>query len=135
MPCACVRRQGTRGTFRPRAQDQMIPIRADNPRRSWAVANGLLILLNIIVFAYQFSLPERASLALVTNFGVVPARAEHILTRPGAGVPLAAASLITSMFLHGGILHLLGNMLFLWVFGSGVEDRLGHLPYLLFYLL
>jgi len=113
----------------------MIPLRAENPRRNIAVVTGLLILLNTIVFLYQVSLPPRASLALVTNFGVVPARAEQIFTKPGGDVPLAAASLITSMFLHGGILHLLGNMLFLWVFGSSVEDRLGHLFYLFFYLL
>jgi membrane associated rhomboid family serine protease len=69
------------------------------------------------------------------NFGVVPARAEHAFARPATtGLP-ALASLVTSMFLHGGILHLAGNMLFLWVFGSSVEDRLGHTVYLLFYVL
>jgi membrane associated rhomboid family serine protease len=124
----------------------MIPLRAENPRRTWAVVNVLLILLNTAVFIYQVSLPQKASLALVTNFGVVPARAERALARPGRreadsvrarsiDIELVAVSLVTSMFLHGGILHLLGNMLFLWVFGSSVEDRLGHLPYLLFYLL
>src|SRR4051812_39868100 len=107
----------------------MIPLRAENPRRTWAVANALLIILNVIVFIYQVSLPPSVGLALVANFGVTPARAEWVFTQRHTSVQnvgLTAVSLITSMFLHGGILHLLGNMLFLWVFGSSVEDRLGH---------
>jgi membrane associated rhomboid family serine protease len=124
----------------------VIPLRAENPRRTWAVVNILLILLNTAVFVYQVSLPPKAGEALVNTFGVVPARAERAVVQPTrrrAGpvravkpnLELTAVSLITSMFLHGGILHLLGNMLFLWVFGSSVEDRLGHLSYLLFYFL
>ncbi len=124
----------------------MIPLRAENPRRTWAVANVLLILLNTAVFVYQVSLPPKASEALINTFGVVPARAERALAQPArrtagsatvrtTNLELSAVSLVTSMFLHGGILHLLGNMLFLWVFGSSVEDRLGHIAYLLFYFL
>jgi membrane associated rhomboid family serine protease len=132
----------------------MIPLRAENPRRTFAVVKLLLIALNIVVFLYQISLPPRVADKLVLNFGVVPARAEQVLaaTQPSTRVtgratrtPPAArtesalvplvTTLFTSMFLHGGVLHLLGNMLFLWVFGASVEDHLGHLLYLMFYLI
>ena len=116
--------------------------------------NLLLIVANIAVFIYQVTLPPKAADKLVLTLGVVPARAEQVLRpiRPAsraagraartssqaraesALVPLVV-SLFSSMFLHGGVLHLLGNMLFLWVFGANVEDHLGHLPYLMFYLI
>jgi membrane associated rhomboid family serine protease len=116
----------------------MIPLRAENPRRTFAIVNMLLILLNIAVFIYQVSLPQKAAERLVLRMGVVPERTERLLTggpvRP-AGMEAAIVPLFTSMFLHGGILHLLGNMLFLWVFGASVEDHLGHLPYLMFYFI
>jgi membrane associated rhomboid family serine protease len=116
----------------------MIPLRAENPRRTFALVNVLLILVNIAVFAYQVSLPPRAADRLVLEMGVVPARTEHFLSSPSIGIAGAEAAfvpLLTSMFLHGGLLHILGNMLFLWVFGASVEDHLGHIPYLLFYLI
>jgi membrane associated rhomboid family serine protease len=133
----------------------MIPLRAENPRRTFAAVNLLLIVANIVVFIYQVTLPPKAADKLVLNLGVVPARAEQVLgpIRPPSRVAGRAArtssqapaaesalvplvmSLFTSMFLHGGVLHLLGNMLFLWVFGANVEDHLGHFPYLMFYLI
>jgi membrane associated rhomboid family serine protease len=132
----------------------MIPLRAENPRRTFAVVNLLLIALNIVVFLYQLSLAPKAADKLVLDFGVVPARAAQVLatarpsnratgrsTRAVRGAPAESAlvlliiSLFTSMFLHGGVLHILGNMLFLWVFGASVEDHLGHIPYLMFYLI
>jgi membrane associated rhomboid family serine protease len=113
----------------------MIPLRAENPRHSFAFVNTLLIVANIAVFIYQLSLPPRAGVALVNAFGVVPARAEGMLAHPGRNIEITALSLVTSMFLHGGILHILGNMLFLWVFGGSVEDRLGHAFYFFFYMI
>jgi membrane associated rhomboid family serine protease len=125
----------------------MIPLRAENPRRTFAVINLLLIALNIAVFIYQVSLPRRAAEKLINNFGVVPARAQQLVAPPGAtrrepratvansGIVAVVTTLFTSMFLHGGLLHLLGNMLFLWVFGASVEDHMGHFPYLMFYLI
>jgi rhomboid family protein len=112
----------------------MIPLRAEILRRSAALVTTLLILINTVVFIYQFSLPSRAGNALVASLGLVPLHAQQLLLRPGGNLAGALLPLFTSMFLHGGVLHLLGNMLFLWVFGGGVEDRLGHLRYLLFYL-
>ena len=147
---------GRKNTAPNRLTAPMIPLRAENPRRTFAVVNLLLIVANIVVFLYQVSLPPKAADKLVLNLGVVPARAEQVLGRSGptvrssdgarhkgnlgatptvsALVPLVG-SLFTSMFLHGGVLHLLGNMLFLWVFGASVEDHLGHLQYLMFYLI
>jgi len=117
----------------------MIPLRAENPRRSPALITVLLIVLNVIIFVYQFSLPAGRDESLVEAFGVVPARAA-VLVQPGSistfsNVELTFLPLLTSMFLHGGWLHLLGNMLFLWVFGGSVEDRMGHSLYLVFYLI
>jgi membrane associated rhomboid family serine protease len=113
----------------------MIPLRSETPRRTFPIVNVLLIVANIVVFAYQLSLPPRAGDLLVRQFGLIPVRAERALAHPGAQSGPALVPLVTSMFLHGGILHILGNMLFLWVFGGNVEDRLGHLRYLGFYFI
>jgi membrane associated rhomboid family serine protease len=112
----------------------MIPLRAETPRHSFAFVTVLLIALNAGVFFYELSLPAKAQNALISNLGVVPARAERILKNPDRYARPAIATLFTSMFLHGGWLHLLGNMLFLWVFGGSVEGRLGHGAYFVFYL-
>src|ERR1700674_3883035 len=113
----------------------MIPLRSETPRRAFPIVNVLLIVANILVFMYQLLLPPRAGELLVQQFGLVPVRAERALAHPGPQLVPALVPLVSSMFLHGGFLHLLGNMLFLWVFGGNVEDRLGHLRYLGFYLL
>ncbi len=113
----------------------MIPLRSETPRRTFPIINVLLILANILVFVYQLSLPPRTGELLVQQFGLVPARTEQALAHPSAQLGPAIVPLVTSMFLHGGLLHILGNMLFLWVFGGNVEDRLGHLRYLGFYFM
>ncbi|SRR5712692_993206 len=113
----------------------MIPLRDDNPRQTMPVVTVLLILANAGVFIYQLSLGSRGENELAMIFGLVPARVQMLLN----GQPMTAAAalvpLLTSMFLHGGVLHLLGNMWFLWVFGDNIEDYFGHLKYLFFYLL
>jgi membrane associated rhomboid family serine protease len=114
-----------------------IPLKDLNPRRSFPIVNTLLIVTNIAVFFYQVSLTltlsPRAYNTLMTAYSTVPARIPAFLaghmSAQGALLPL-----FTSMFLHSGILHIAGNMLFLWIFGDNVEDFFGHLPYLLFYL-
>ena len=113
----------------------MIPLRSETPRRTIAWVNMLLIAANVLVFVYQLSLPPRGGDFLVQQFGLVPLRAEQALAHPGPQLGPAIVPLVTSMFLHGGFLHILGNMLFLWVFGGNVEDRLGHLRYLGFYFI
>jgi membrane associated rhomboid family serine protease len=107
-----------------------IPLKDLNPRRSFPFINVLLILINMVVFFFF----ERAMLpaAFAAN-AVIPARLPAFLAGH-LGVAPTFLPLLTSMFLHGTILHLLGNMLFLWVFGDNVEDHFGHLGYLLFYL-
>jgi membrane associated rhomboid family serine protease len=90
------------------------------------VVNWGLILINVLVFLYEVLLSQQAQANLIDHYGVVPAQ---ILQ--GRNL----ISLITAMFLHGGWLHIIGNMLFLWVFGDNVEEVMGHIPYLIFYFI
>ncbi len=134
----------------------MIPLIDDNPTRHRAILTVALILACLGVFLYQQSLPDDVSLdgrvAFTCEFGMVPDHvvngadpAEDLTTLEAAGQPATCQSLsqernrflglVTYQFLHADWLHLLGNMLFLWVFGNNIEDRLGRLRFLPFYLL
>lgn len=105
----------------------MIPIGDDNiPGAKFPIVNVLLIVINVIVFLFEVSLDPNALQAFINHWAVIPT---NIL----AGKDWI--TLITGMFLHGGWLHLIGNMLFLAIFGDNVEDIAGHIPYLFFYLL
>jgi membrane associated rhomboid family serine protease len=110
-----------------------IPLKDLNPRRAYPIVNTALILANVGVFVYQLTLPSHAFQGFVLANATIPARFPAALA---GHAPLEAAflPLLTSMFLHGGIAHLLGNMLFLWIFGDNVEDFYGHFAYLFFYL-
>ncbi len=110
----------------------MIPIRDENPTRSTAWMTILLIACNVGVSILQWTLPGGAGRSFTLMGALIPARliGSHI---PGAIPPVA--TLVTSQFIHGGLLHLGGNMLFLWIFGNNVEDEMGPLRFLLFYLL
>jgi membrane associated rhomboid family serine protease len=110
-----------------------IPLKDLNPRRTFPIVNVLLILANVAVFFYQFTLPPQAFKAFVLSNATIPARIPAALSGH-ASLELAFLPLLTSMFLHSGFMHLAGNMLFLWIFGDNVEDTFGHIPYLLFYL-
>jgi membrane associated rhomboid family serine protease len=112
----------------------MIPLRVDILRTRAALVNGLLIALNVLAFIRELTLPAKVGRALVYAFGLVPAKEQLLFAKHGITVGQAILPLFTSMFLHGGWLHLLGNMLFLWVFGGAVEEALGHFRYLIFYL-
>ena len=112
----------------------MIPLKVDLLRTSAAICNGLLILLNVLVFLYEVSLPPRAGESFIYAFGLIPAHTGMLFSsHQGTTLGAALLPMVTSMFLHGGWMHLLGNMLFLWVFGGAVEERLGHIQYLIFY--
>ena len=112
----------------------MIPLNDHNPTRRFPLLTVALIVTCVLVYLWQFSLPEAQSLRAVYALGVVPAVLFDLRQLP-PDIVLAPASVtvITSMFLHGGWLHLLGNMLYLWIFGNNVEDVLGRPLYLLFY--
>ena len=111
----------------------MIPLKDRNPTRRVPVVTIALIAVNSVVFLYEVSLGEGLAL-FFQHFGAVPASIVHSLN-PGEFVPGALVPILTSMFVHGGWLHLIGNMLYLWVFGDNVEDKLGRPRFLVFYLL
>src|SRR3984893_65018 len=113
----------------------MIPLKVDILRRRAAICNVFLILLNVLVFLYEVSLPPRVGEAFVYTFGMIPARTEMLFSSQGVSLSQAFLPMVTSMFLHGGWMHLLGNMLFLWVFGGAVEEAVGHFQYLIFYFI
>jgi membrane associated rhomboid family serine protease len=110
-----------------------LPLRDENPSGKFAFVNVGLLLANIGVFVYQLSLPPHVFKAFVMANAMVPVRVSSWLNGAGS-FEAAFLPLITSMFLHAGFAHLLGNMLFLWIFGDNVEAEFGHLQYLLFYL-
>ena len=111
----------------------MIPIRDINPTERFAVVTIVLIVLNIAVFVYELTLGGASNEAFVESFAVIPARL--FASVPVGGAVPAAATLLTSMFLHGGFLHIAGNMLYLWIFGNNIEDSMGRGRFILFYAL
>jgi len=111
----------------------MIPLKDINPSRTTPFVNIALIAINVVVFFYQVSLPLRAQKAFIFAYGTVPSKIPALLAGHGS-VQLALEPLFTSMFLHNGLMHLLGNMLFLYIFGDNIEDYFGHFGYLLFYV-
>jgi membrane associated rhomboid family serine protease len=111
----------------------MIPLKDDNPTSTFPFVNIALILANVLVFLYQTSLPPHAAKAFLMANATVPMRIPAYLAGY-LGFRMAFYPIFTSMFLHGGLMHLLGNMLFLYVFGDNVEDYFGHFLYLVFYL-
>jgi membrane associated rhomboid family serine protease len=113
----------------------MIPLRDDNPTELQPFVTVAFIAACVVVFLYQVTLPEQAGHRFVFEFGFIPALFFGDARPSGwtPGVP-AEATLFTSMFLHGGWLHLIGNMLYLWIFGNNVEDAVGHVRFVLFYL-
>ncbi len=114
----------------------MIPLRDDNPTETMPVVTVGIIVAATLVFFYQLSLGPEAGQRFVYQFGAIPAVlfGQESLPRGIVALP-ASFSLITSMFLHGGLLHLIGNMLYLWIFGNNIEDAMGHVRFIAFYLL
>jgi membrane associated rhomboid family serine protease len=114
----------------------LFPFRDDNPTRLPPIVTVALIILNSLVFLYQISLPDPVATRFVYSFGMIPVVLFGGDTLPPelAVVP-PWATMLTSMFLHGSIMHIVGNMLFLWVFGNNVEDAMGHGRFVVFYLL
>ena len=118
----------------------MLPIGDDNSdRQRWPVVTAVLIGVNVLVFLYEWSLSRHTQYALeafIRQWGVVPLEYHVGADLPPTISPLPwFSTLVTAMFLHGGWGHLGGNMLYLWIFGDNVEDRMGHGRFLVFYLL
>ena len=106
----------------------MFPLRDTIPSSKMPVVNWLIIVICILVFLFESSLPSSELEAFISDFGLIPAA---FLAQPDFA---HIESVFSSMFLHGGWAHVLGNMWFLYIFGDNVEDRLGHIGYILFYL-
>lgn len=108
----------------------MIPFKVDNPHRTFPIVTVGLIIANLAIFAWELMAPvDGEKIALL--YGAIP---HDLVTFQGAQQVSPFESVFTSMFLHGGFLHVGGNMLYLWLFGDNVEDVLGHFRFLVFYL-
>ncbi len=113
----------------------MIPLHDDNPTEIKPIVTIGLIVSCVLVFLHQGSLPMRAAEAFVYQFGAIPAVVfGHAELPPELDAVPPYGSLISSMFLHGGWMHLIGNMLYLWIFGNNIEDVMGHVKFVLFYV-
>lgn len=113
----------------------MFPISDENPLRSTPYFTIGLIVINVLVFLYQLSLPESLLERFYHLYAVVPRELSASWVGVSVNQPIPEwATLFTSQFLHGGWMHLIGNMLFLWIFGNNIEDELGHVKFLIFYL-
>jgi len=109
----------------------LIPYKDDNPTATFPFVTIALIAANILVFIWQVITPGGFNGA-VSAYGAIPSS----ILRFEGGQPIApAATVFTSMFMHGGPVHIGGNMLYLWIFGNNVEDHMGHFRFLIFYLL
>ena len=114
----------------------MFPISDDNPRHIQPIVTWSIIGACVLVFLWQLSLGDYRGQAAVMQFGMIPARLfGYGEVSPAFAVIPGWATVLTSMFMHGGFMHLGLNMLFLWIFGDNVEDSMGHGRYLVFYLL
>lgn len=114
----------------------MFPIQDTIPARHFPLMNYILIAVNVLVFIFESSLSEKDVKILFYIFGLVPARYTHPEWAELLGIPLDNYwPFLTNMFLHGSLMHLLGNVWTLWIFGDNVEDRMGSFRYLLFYLI
>jgi membrane associated rhomboid family serine protease len=100
----------------------MFPLRDDRPTYTAPIVTTLLIVACALVFFFELSLDEYSRDYFITRYGLVPAH-------------LRPVTLVTSMFLHGGWMHIIGNMLFLWAFGKSLEDAMGHSKFLAFYMI
>jgi rhomboid family protein len=113
----------------------VFPIMDSVPSRSVPVVTRALILINAVVFFFELALPQGAVGQIFYLFGIVPARFTHPEWAASVGFPVDDYwPLLTHQFLHGGWLHIVGNMWTLWIFGDNVEDRMGPLRFAVFYL-
>src|SRR5712675_3496716 len=113
----------------------MIPLRDDQPRFSTPFVTYFLVGLNLLIFLFEAALTPDSLKILLYQFGMVPANITTYLSGSSRlGLVAVLLPALTSMFLHGSWMHVIGNMWFLWIFGDNIEDYLGHFSYLSFYL-
>jgi membrane associated rhomboid family serine protease len=139
MEEACARLEGESclgqsGTQQP--EPPLIPIKDENPTQRIPYVTVTLMALNVLVFVYQLILPAEGEFILLHQYGLVPAWLTGLsdVQLPGDWLP-RVTTLISYAFVHGGFMHLAGNMLYLWIFGNNIEDVLGPVRFLAFYLL
>ena len=106
----------------------MFPLHDANPRHGPSIIMWLLVAINVLVFGLELTLNEQEIFVFLSQFGFIP---QEFFATP---LP-EATTLVTATFLHGGIAHIASNMIFLWIFGDNIEDRMGHGAFLVFYLL
>jgi membrane associated rhomboid family serine protease len=112
----------------------VIPLKDENPSNTVPVINILLIVTNISVFIYMNYFTPLSTRSIIFKLGFIPYELSHFVdVNPKNLVPIPL-TIFTAMFMHGGWLHLLSNMLYLWIFGDNIEDKLGHINYLIFYI-
>jgi membrane associated rhomboid family serine protease len=113
----------------------VIPLRDNVPTRIFPIITVTLLVVNTLVFLYAAFMPAGEERAFVTRYVLVPRELLESLRYRQELLPYNLLTLLTSMFLHGGIFHLGGNMLYLWIFGNNIEDSMGHARFVLFYAL
>jgi len=112
----------------------MIPIRDRNPSGTFPFVTVSIIALNIMVFLFELSMGQGLD-SFLFQFGVVPIKVYYSTDIPGSNIINTYFPFLSFMFLHGGFVHLIGNMWYLWIFGDNVEDRLGRIKFVIFYLI
>lgn len=112
----------------------MIPLYDENPTKTFPIFTLLLIAINVTVFVWELSLGSHGLNQAIMKYGFIPKNLTSML-KLGEINEAAILSVFTSIFLHGGFVHLFGNMLYLWIFGNNIEDLLGHFRFIVFYLL
>jgi len=108
----------------------MIPLKDENPTRTFPFITIAIIIINAAVFIYEL-MPGEALADKISEFAVIP----YNITNINLNNPEVLLTLVSSLFLHAGFAHIFGNMLYLWVFANNIEDRLGHFRFLFFYLI
>jgi membrane associated rhomboid family serine protease len=112
----------------------LLPLKDDIPTASFPVVTLGIILTNALVFCHQLALGVEESEQFILRWGAIPYAISHGAFLGGTAPFAQVVPLFSSMFVHGGFFHLFGNMLYLWIFGNNIEDRLGHFRFFLFYL-
>lgn len=113
----------------------MIPLKDDIPSATFPFVTVSIIAINVLIFVYQTTLGIQGAEAFVYMTAAIPYDITHFLHAPARSVVPPPFTIFTAMFVHGGLFHIAGNMLFLWIFGDNVEDTLGHFRFIIFYLL